>query len=241
MPELPEAETIARVLNGALSGRSLPGYGPLLRVWRHGKGVIFEFSAMRLVARLGMTGLFRIHGAPGPHTRQILPFEGLAVFYDDIRKFGRLAWTDTAPVIGPDILAMDPQEFARRLLERRRAIKPLLLDQTFASGLGNIYVDEALFRASVHPLESASRVNGAQLHSIIVELLSEAVAAGGSTISDFVDPLGREGRFQDDHQVYGRAGLPCPVCGTPVQRLRVAQRGTHYCPRCQPAPAEASR
>ena len=192
-----------------------------------------------MIARLGMTGVFRLTGEVGPYTRQSFAFENRTLFFDDIRKFGRLAWSEGEPTVGPDILRMTGAEFATRLSLRDRQIKPLLLDQGFAAGLGNIYVDEGLFRAQVHPSRIAKRVDGAALHSAIVELLNEAVAAGGSTISDFVDPLGRAGRFQNFHRVYGRAGLPCPRCGGAIVRTVVAQRGTHYCPRCQPAPGSA--
>lgn len=240
MPELPEAETIARVLDRELAGRALESAGTLQRVWRYGKCVVFDFESSRMVARLGMTGTFRLEGEPGPYTRGCFRFGDRLLLYDDIRRFGRIRWGDV-PALGPDILSLTAAEFAARLSGRPGRIKPLLLDQRFVAGLGNIYADEALFRARIHPLRPARSVDGAKLHEAAAELLSEAVAAGGSTISDFVDPLGRAGRFQHCHQVYGKAGVPCPRCGTAIARLVVAGRGTHYCPRCQRAPRAARR
>jgi formamidopyrimidine-DNA glycosylase len=110
----------------------------------------------------------------------------------------------------------------------------MLLNQAVIAGLGNIYVDEALFRAGVHPL--ARRLKAPRLwklHAAILEVLHEAIEAGGSSISDYVDAEGRRGSFQERHRVYGREGEPCVTCGAAVKRIVVGQRGTHYCPRCQ--------
>ena len=112
----------------------------------------------------------------------------------------------------------------------------LLLNQTFLRGLGNIYADEALFRAGIHPLAVASRLRqerARRLHEAIVGVLTEAIAAGGSSISDYVDAQGRKGFFQFSHRVYQRTGEPCVTCGTPIRRILVAQRSSHFCPRCQ--------
>lgn len=233
MPELPEAETIARVLDHHLRGKTLAGHGTLQRVWRTGKCVVFDFGEEQLTARLGMTGTFRLNTQPGIHTRQVFDFEGTSLLYNDIRKFGRLIW-GTGPVqIGPDVLAIHPSEFAERLQARKRPIKALLLDQNFVSGIGNIYADECLFTAKVHPLQPAHQVDGRKLHSVVVSTLEESIRCGGSTILDFFDPLGRSGRYQEKHKVYGRAGQLCPECSTPILRNVFAARGTHYCPECQ--------
>lgn len=242
MPELPEAETIARILDKRLRGKTLAGRGVLRRVWRVGKCVIFDFDEQQLTARLGMTGTFRLNAEPGIHTRQIFDFENERLLYNDIRKFGRLTWNSPLD-IGPDILTINPAEFARLLKERSRPIKALLLDQSFVSGIGNIYADECLFAAKIHPLLAANCVDGRTLHSASVAVLKEAIRCGGSTISDFFDPLGRSGRYQEKHRVYGREGKPCPDCGTAIVRAVVAQRGTHYCPECQllPRPGRQQR
>ena len=123
-----------------------------------------------------------------------------------------------------------------RLKARRGRLKPLLLNQSVLAGVGNIYCDEALFRAGLHPLAVAARVSRKRLeklHAALVEILNEAILAGGSSISDYVDAEGRPGSFQEQHQVYGREGEPCPRCGSPIRRIVVGQRGTHYCAKCQ--------
>lgn len=240
MPELPEAETIARVLDQNLRGKRLQEKGVLEKIWRTGKCIVFDFKGQQqsdqLIARLGMTGTFRLNAEPGKYTREIFDFEGTTLLYNDIRKFGRLLWNFDLKKLGPDILLMDSAKFAERLLDRKRPIKALLLDQSFASGIGNIYADECLFAAGIHPLESANRIDGRKLHQVIVSILEEAILHRGSTISDFYDPMGLPGSYQKKHRVYGRAGKLCPNCGEVIVRGVVADRGTHYCPVCQPEP-----
>jgi formamidopyrimidine-DNA glycosylase len=119
---------------------------------------------------------------------------------------------------------------------RKTSIKALLLNQRFLRGIGNIYADEALFRAGIHPQALAGRVRGERarkLYAAIHAVLTEAIAAGGSSISDYVDAEGRKGFFQISHRVYQRTGEACVSCGTPIRRLLVAQRSSHFCPRCQ--------
>ena len=133
-------------------------------------------------------------------------------------------------------MSITAEQLAAMLKPRRSRIKPLLLNQQFLSGLGNIYCDEALFRAGIHPRALASRLSRARiarLHSAIVEVLALAIEKGGSSISDYVDTEGRKGSFQLFHQVYGKQGEPCVRCATPLKRIVVAQRGTHFCPKCQ--------
>jgi formamidopyrimidine-DNA glycosylase len=234
MPELPEVETIVRVLAPELEGRRLAGHGPLTRVWRYGKCAILDFPHSRLIFRLGMTGTLRLGAEPTTYTRAQFDFEGRVLSFDDIRRFGRYFWTPGLPAIGPDVLAIEADAFAQRLVGRARPIKAALLDQAIVSGLGNIYADECLFEARIHPLIPAGDVDAGQLLLAIQQILREAIADGGSTISDFYDPFGRPGRYQHRHQVYGRAGQPCPGCGGEIVRFVAAQRGTHHCPRCQP-------
>jgi formamidopyrimidine-DNA glycosylase len=138
--------------------------------------------------------------------------------------------------LGPEPFNLSAAAFAARLRARRGAVKPLLLNQSFLAGLGNIYADEALHRAGIHPLARASRIGAARatnLHAAIVEVLSEAIAAGGSSISDYADAEGRQGSFQRSHRVYGRCGEPCPNCGGAIRRIVAAQRSAHFCPACQ--------
>ena len=138
--------------------------------------------------------------------------------------------------LGPDPLEIRCDSFVEAVRRHKTRIKSLLLNQNFLRGLGNIYVDETLFRAGIHPEALSFRLKPARLrtlHRVIVEVLEESIAAGGSSISDYVDSSGRQGSFQEMHQVYGKEREPCVRCGSPIERMVVAQRGTHYCKRCQ--------
>ena len=164
---------------------------------------------------------------------------GLLV-YDDIRHFGRIEWSagllERAAALGPDALEIALEDFRKLLEERHSRIKPLLLNQKFLRGMGNIYTDEALFEARINPLRwraSLSKQRAARLHRAMVDILETAIRLKGSSISDYVDADGQKGSFQLQHQVYGRAGERCPICGTAIRRIVVGQRGTHYCPKCQ--------
>jgi formamidopyrimidine-DNA glycosylase len=188
-----------------------------------------------------MTGKL-LAGAPRtPYTHGYFELNDDAVVaYDDIRQFGSIEFSEgcnpRVAALGPDALAISEADFVERLRARSTKLKPLLLNQAFVAGLGNIYVDEVLFRAKLHPLQIASRVSAPRaqaLHEWIQRVLQESIAAGGSSISDYVDGEGRKGSFQDLHRVYGREGKPCPDCGAAVIRTVVAQRGTHYCASCQ--------
>ena len=138
--------------------------------------------------------------------------------------------------VGPDALFVEKEEFVRLIRNRRRMLKPLLLDQGFIAGLGNIYVDEILFQARIHPRQQSDRLSNRKvgdLWRMMREILADSIAKGGSSIRDYVDSEGRAGSYQLDHQVYGKKGGPCPRCGSPLRRTFVAQRGTTFCPRCQ--------
>ncbi len=256
MPELPEVETIVRSLRPHVTGHRILVFDLLspraasaalagritgqtiCDVRRHGKYILIELDRGRLAIHLRMTGKLLVGGAPS-HPRAIIRTTGPAIVFDDIRQFGSLRYLETGdlpPNLGPDILDLSAGDFASLLAVRSGAIKPVLLNQAIIAGLGNIYVDEALFRARTHPLAKLARISRRRLltlHAVTLELLSEAIAAGGSSISDYVDASGARGSFQEMHCVYGRAGLPCPICATPIRRIVVAQRGTHLCPRCQ--------
>tara|TARA_R110002072_G_scaffold234586_14_gene392214 strand:+ start:1267 stop:2103 length:837 start_codon:yes stop_codon:yes gene_type:complete len=164
----------------------------------------------------------------------------------DVRKFGRMEFfrdpaerlADLGPEpLGPDFTA---SWFRSALRGRSRALKPLLLDQTFLAGLGNIYVDESLFRAGLHPLRRSDRVPPRRadvLHAAIRDILAEAIEREGSSFDGFYrTPEGQPGGYQHLFQVYGREGQPCRVCERPLKRIVVGQRGTHFCTRCQPTP-----
>ncbi len=255
MPELPEAETIARSLEPAVAGRRIVSAAFLAKrvssddparlvdrvirgVRRHGKQILVALDHGFIHVKLGMTGALLVNGDHGPHTRAVLQFEdGSRLLYDDIRQFGSLRLIDSPPVgLGPDPFELTASVFAARLRARRGNLKPLLLNQSFLRGLGNIYVDEALHRAGLHPLAHSERIKLARaegLHVAIIGLLEEAIAHRGSSISDYVDAAGERGSFQKLHRVYGKEGEPCQHCGDPIRRIVVAQRGTHFCARCQ--------
>jgi formamidopyrimidine-DNA glycosylase len=262
MPELPEVETVvrsiapltgrrivtaefrcARVLRGAdaerlasqLEGRLI---GP---VRRHGKFILISLEGGGyLVVHLGMTGRLLRNADPGKHTHAILTLDRGALLYDDSRQFGCIEFSQEIPKrvarLGPDALEVGFEDFAAALRRRKTRMKALLLNQVFLRGLGNIYADEALFRAGIHPLAIASRLSrdrARRLYRAMRAVLTEAIAAGGSSISDYVDGDGRKGFFQVSHRVYQRTGEPCVNCGTAIRRIAVAQRSSHFCPGCQ--------
>lgn len=256
MPELPEAETIVRGLRPYVEGRRIAGAEFFARrvspdaaevlageriaaVRRYGKQVLLVLeSGASILIKLGMTGALLWNGEPGPYTRARLDFEGGGVLlFDDIRQFGSLRLVREPPGgLGPDPFEIAGEDFGARLRSRNTEAKRALLDQSLVRGLGNIYTDEALFRAGIHPRARTRRLSMARaqrLHAEIVGLLDEAIELGGSSISDYVDAEGRRGMFQTRHQVYGKTGQPCRRCGMPIERIVVAQRGTHFCPRCQ--------
>ncbi len=262
MPELPEVETIARALGPRLRGRrivsaefrcprvligdpdttsaALAGR-KVLAVRRHGKFIEMELDGGRsFVVHLGMTGKLLMNAAPGRHTHAILTLDRGALLYDDSRQFGRLELSAGLPArvrkLGPEPLEVTFEDFVSRVREHKTKIKALLLNQRFLRGIGNIYADEALFRAGIHPLAIARRLHRdrlKKLHAAIRKVLGEAIDAGGSSVSDYVDVDGRQGSFQVRHNVYQKNGEPCPRCGTAIRRILVTQRGTHFCPRCQ--------
>ncbi|MEW6266834.1 MAG: DNA-formamidopyrimidine glycosylase [Thermodesulfobacteriota bacterium] len=219
---------------------------------RRGKFIVLALSNQAFfIVHLKMTGQFLfgpVTAAWPEHVHLRIAFDdGQELLYRDIRQFGRMLaltyrqynkWLEEEP-LGPDPLKMSASDFVLRLRTRRGRIKPLLLNQAFISGLGNIYTDEALFQAGIHPLCPAESLPEGQvrlLHEKMVRLLEEAIALRGSTTSNYVGLKGVGGQFQNKHQVYGKTGQDCPRCGHPIKRLKVAGRGTHFCPRCQPEP-----
>jgi formamidopyrimidine-DNA glycosylase len=211
-------------------------------VRRRGKQIFIDLNRGLLYVHLGMTGKLLWNAQPGAYTRAWLQLDNGLLLYDDVRQFGRfeffLALPDQIARKGPDALGLDAETFITALKKRRGAIKAVLLNQSFLAGVGNIYADELLFAARVHPRADVSRIShkrAAEIYRRLQETLQLAVELRGSSISNYVDAAGNAGEFQQLHQVYGRTGLPCPNCGSPIRRIVVAQRGTHYCPRCQRA------
>ncbi len=231
-------------------GRQITGRR-ILAVERRAKYVVMRLSeGLTLLIHLRMSGrLGMAHGdAPDdPHVRVWLRLDGGSVLvFSDTRKFGRWVLTNRPERIldriGPEPLSPDftRERFARALEGSRRMLKPLLLDQTFLAGLGNIYVDEALWHARLHPCRSADSLRPDEargLHQAIRSVLRQAIRLRGTSLGEgranFRGGDGRHGENQERLQVFHRAGLPCPRCGTPISRCVVGQRGTHLCAACQ--------
>ncbi len=244
LPRIVTAPNARQFCHG-LKGRTIR------EVSRRGKYIIFSLDGGReLIAHLGMTGALLFHG-PGDirakHTHAIFRFEsGRELRYVDPRQFGELALVpagEYAPLkslarMGPEPLARSftARELAARL-QTSAKVKAALMDQARIAGIGNIYSDEILFRAGINPLRPANSLKPQELealHRTMREVLRAAIVRRGTSVDNFMDARGRPGRFQLQHQVYGKGGQPCPVCGTLIQRTKVSGRSAYYCPRCQP-------
>lgn len=217
-------------------------------VQRRAKYIVVQLDADYLLVHLKMTGRLYVtdmtaqHDADRwVHVRFALD-EDRELRFSDARKFGRVYLTDTLDditgALGPEPLSDDftPDVLNEQISRRTRIIKSLLLDQSFVAGIGNIYADEALFRAGIHPLRSADSLKPAEinaLHTGIQDALNAGIQNEGASINWYRKPDGTRGSAQDRFLVYGREGLPCLECGTPITKIRVGQRGTHYCPNCQ--------
>jgi formamidopyrimidine-DNA glycosylase len=216
----------------------------ILTVDRRGKFLVFTLTRQSLLIHLRMSGdiFFELDETTREHKhdRIVLHFtDGSQMAFNDTRKFGRVWLVDdpmcVAGSLGPEPLdeKLTAEVFFQKLQQSKRQIKPLLLDQTFLAGLGNIYTDEALFNAGIHPLTSASRLDvtqAAELLETIRGVLLEGVERNGASI----DWVYRGGDFQNHFKVYQRDGQPCLRCGSIIERITVRQRGTHFCPTCQP-------
>jgi formamidopyrimidine-DNA glycosylase len=204
---------------------------------------------LQWIVHLGMTGRLLVADPDTPvppHTQAILHLaSGRELRFVDPRRFGRLelhgSSKQTSPLqrfegSGKEPLSISRDEFAALFKPRRTSIKAALLNQKLLHGVGNIYADESLFRAGIRPRRMARHLKRAEcdrLHASLQSVLKEAISLGGSSVSDYVDADGVEGFFQLEHRVYLRTKLPCLVCGTPIRRILLAGRGTHYCPNCQ--------
>jgi formamidopyrimidine-DNA glycosylase len=234
-----------------LMAKELPGRR-IERVYRVGKHIVFDLArakapGLQWIVHLGMTGRLLVADAETPvpqHTHGILHLaSGKELRFVDPRRFGRMELhgnptQKTAPFAGTGQEPFDisPDQFAVLFRPRRTSIKAALLNQKLLHGVGNIYADESLFRAGIRPRRMARHLKRAELdrlHASLQTVLREAISLGGSSVSDYVDAAGVAGFFQLEHRVYLRTGQPCLVCGTPIQRIVLAGRGTHYCPHCQ--------
>lgn len=197
-------------------------------------------SHTQWIVHLGMTGSLRICEADtelDKHTHAILKLaSGRELRFVDPRRFGRLSVATAFDTSGIEPLEIDLERFTALFREHKTPIKSALLNQKLLRGVGNIYADEALFRAGIRPRRRASTLTRdqlAKLYAAVQQVLNEAISLGGSSISDYVDADGKEGFFQLQHRVYGREREPCLVCKTPIKRVVIAGRSSHYCPKCQ--------
>jgi formamidopyrimidine-DNA glycosylase len=204
---------------------------------------------LNFIIHLGMTGQLTVCPAGDPvkpHTHCFFALDdGYELRYRDIRRFGRMllvpesAMAEFLGHLGKEPLQIGPEEFRKDFSSRRARIKALLLDQRVLRGVGNIYADESLFRARLHPARIAAKLTMKQLLALrraVREVLEAAIRFRGSSISDYVDAKGQRGNFQQRHRVYQRKGKPCFRCREKIRRMVVAGRSSYFCPRCQPAP-----
>ncbi|HEY1860295.1 MAG TPA: bifunctional DNA-formamidopyrimidine glycosylase/DNA-(apurinic or apyrimidinic site) lyase [Gemmataceae bacterium] len=205
-------------------------------------GAAPTFSKAQWIVHLGMTGSLRIcepQTEVAKHTHAILKLSsGRELRFVDPRRFGRLSVAQAGDfaATGIEPLEADLDRFLKLFCGRKTPIKSALLNQKLLRGVGNIYADESLFRAGLRPKRRASTITRDQLTRLLAavkEVLKEAIALGGSSISDYVDADGEEGFFQLQHRVYGREGESCRVCKAPIKRVVIAGRSSHYCPKCQ--------
>lgn len=213
---------------------------------RRAKYILCQLDTDILAIHLKMTGRLYIYdrdGEPDKWVRLRLDLDNdHRLYFSDARRFGRVYLAENVSAFAPD-LGPEPLEddftvdvLRTRLHGRHKAIKALLLDQSFVAGVGNIYADEALHSAGIHPLRPADELNNEQitrLHSTIRSALNKGIDYQGASINWYRQPNGERGESQDHFLVYGRTGEPCLNCGQPIEKIRVAQRGTHFCPSCQ--------
>jgi formamidopyrimidine-DNA glycosylase len=261
MPELPEVETTVRKLRGMVRGRRIERFKAtwprkvfpsvagvrraivgrkIVRLSRRGKYIVFHLDDDSvLLVHLGMSGSLSVNNEDAAHVRATWEFDdGSRLLFSDARKFGRIQATGNLDQclcnlgLEPLSKSFSVAALRRELLSRSRQLKPLLLDQTVVCGLGNIYADESLYRARLHPLRRSDSLTPAEmkrLHRAIVTTLRRAINLSGTSF----DWAYRGGRMQDELLAYGRTGEPCKRCKKPIARILVGQRSTHFCPRCQ--------
>ena len=235
-------QPVPTVLSERIAGQTLR------EVRRRAKYLLLDFDRGSVIIHLGMSGSLRVLAGDvpvQPHDHVDLVFGGEVLRLRDPRRFGMVVWQDGDGLdhplfahLGPEPLdeGFDGPSFQRDLRGVRSPIKTVVMNPRRVVGVGNIYAAESLFRAGIHPLTPAGALGArrcARLVAAIRDTLSEAIAAGGSTLRDFVGGDGRPGYFQQQYFVYGRQGAPCRVCATPISHAVVAQRATCWCPRCQ--------
>jgi formamidopyrimidine-DNA glycosylase len=215
----------------------------IVQLQRRGKKIVFQLDdANRFYIHLGMSGRLTVESPDAPfrpHTHLVLRIASSEVRFVDPRRFGGVFWLGTDGSadtgLGPEPLHMRANQLADRLMRTRRSIKTALLDQKVLAGLGNIYADEALFTAGIDPRMPANRLSQDQIARLtrsVKTVLNRAIRHRGSTLRDYRDANGQPGNFQNIHRVYDREGKPCVICGTPIVRIVLGGRSTHFCPKC---------
>jgi len=266
MPELPEVETVVRTLRPTITGAKIAAIQlnrtdivtpantnltPLLTgktitsIDRRAKRIVITLDdCNRFYIHLGMSGRLTLDQVTHPtklHTHFIIELENTTtqIRFNDPRRFGGVFWlgTDSAEKdLGPEPLTLKPAHLAKQLQHTRRPIKAALLDQTIIAGIGNIYADEALFLAKIHPLTPANKLKPIQISALnraIKQTLRQAINFKGSTLRDYVNADNSPGGYRTKHKVYDRAGDPCTRCRTPIKRIVLTARSTCFCPDCQ--------
>ncbi|MCK9604284.1 MAG: DNA-formamidopyrimidine glycosylase [Candidatus Omnitrophica bacterium] len=265
MPELPEVETVKRELEKVVLGKKIlevSVYNPkvirqpspaqfkkglagvaIKNILRKGKMLILELSNGKALAiHLKMTGQL-VYPGDGKKSRVSFRLsDGKTLDFNDQRLFAELRLLDDWHTLkfiqglGPEPFVLSPEQFKKMLSAKKTKIKPLLMDQTFISGIGNLYAAEALFRARIHPARSALSLSDKEkelLLNQIKDTLREAIEHKGSSVDQYVQLSGRPGDYAKYHKVYGRVGKPCFICKTPIKRITLGGRGTYFCPKCQ--------
>lgn len=219
-------------------------------IGRRGKYLLLNLDRQVIISHLRMEGKYLLFEDEVPENKHFHTFfkldNGSTLVYQDVRKFGTMELLDKEEVadyfrqrkLGPEPTEtdFDLATFAKQLKASKKVIKPYLLDQTLVVGLGNIYVDEALWAAKIHPERLSNSLKDAEIAALrdeIIRILQLGIAKGGSTIRTYKNALGENGSMQDFLQVYGKTGEPCPRCATPIEKIKVGGRGTHFCPACQ--------
>jgi len=266
---LPEVETIKNEITPHVLGKEIKGIElfwermvkepaaeefrarvtgqTITKVTRLGKYLFFHLSSgERLIMHMKMTGSLLVNPSDRQYTRAIIHLDnGTEIHFRDPRKFG-VMWlssdeSDVRKKLGPEPLDVNfTREILEKILDKRTApIKPVLLDQKLMAGIGNMYADESLFEAKLHPERPAgslSREETGRLHRAIRKVLRKALASGGASVRNYIRPDGNPGTAHDEFSVAHGVGKNCPRCGTPIKRIVVRGRGTYFCPHCQPEP-----
>ena len=265
MPELPEVETIKRELEKAVLGKKISAViiknpkvirepqpdkfkkeltgAAIKNILRRAKVLILELSSGKsLVIHLKMTGQL-VYPGTGKQARVIFQFsDGKTLDFNDQRLFAELRILDDwrklpfVQSLGPEPFDIDVGKFKEMLSKKKTKIKPLLMDQTFISGVGNLYAAEVLFRSRIHPQRPASSLSDKEKEKLFKEVkdtLKEAIEHKGSSVDQYVQLTGKPGGYVKFHKVYDRVGKPCLVCKTPIKRISLGGRGTYFCPKCQ--------